>query len=235
MSLKVAKHKHKIMKGFHTMEELLNQMGGKPTIANGGIRAPKNVSDVRQARHLVDKIKAYGNGTHDDVKGVKQTKFEGESIITALEKAETNLTNVLQRNEVFLTELGCALINAGIKAGGMNLASKLKHGYDVYLSEAQRNGIKHGIKVWDEYVEAQGQDGARDALNGFGQTAKVTRIRAGIVLEGSQPMVDVSSTQRSTLDEYANHFSPLSQDFQEHCKDIPTLQAVPVEELANAS
>ncbi len=214
--------------------ELFNKHG-YPTIRNGGILPPTNVNDVRTARQLVDKIRGFRNGSHEEAKGVKHTKFNGESIITALENAETELINVLQRNQVFLSELGCMLVNAGIEAGGMDLTKKLRHGYDVYLSEGQRKAVSDGLKLFDEFVETTGQASTRTSLDGFGTNAKITRVRADIVLDGTTPMVDVSSNQRGTLEDWADNFSPLSAEFREHCKDIPSLQAVPLKELAKAS
>jgi len=127
------------------------------------------------------------------------------------------------------------LVNAGIEAGGMDLTKKLRHGYDVYLSEGQRKAVSDGLKLFDEFVETTGQASTRSSLDGFGTNAKITRVRADIVLDGTTPMVDVSSNQRGTLEDWADNFSPLSAEFREHCKDIPSLQAVPLKELANAS
>jgi len=190
----------------------LPQMCGKLSAKHGDIALPKNSRRVSMARGELNTIRAYANGTHDTCQGIKQTKYKGQPIQTALADAETKLGNVLQEEGVFLTDIGWTRFIDGVALGSDRL-SGVKHGYDVWLSEQQKLDRAEKLKELDNYVDTTGQSHAQALVSGGATKGRVAKLRTNITFEDGELYVVTKAESKAKAKDQADDLTAFQQGF----------------------
>jgi hypothetical protein len=203
----------------------LSEQSGKLSVKNGDIAIPKNSRRVSMARGEVNTIRAYANGTHDTCNGIKQTKYKGQPIQTALATAETDLGKVLQEEGVVLTDIGWTRFTQGIPLGSDRL-SGVKHGYDVWLSEQQKLDRAELLKQLDDYVDTTGQSHAQALVSNASSKGRVVKLRNNIVFDDGELFVDVNAKARVRAKDSVDQLNSFAQGFLDESAAAQGLEEV---------